>query len=675
MKKINILIVFCFGLLISSCNDYLDIEPESTITPENYLNSEDQLASYTINLYTNDTYPIPSIGSGYRNKNDFALAGEDLGTDNQNTNKVIPEKFVESNYRIPESDGKYNFTSIRNVNYFLDQVIPKYEAGVIKGDAKMISHYIGEAYFFRAAAYFRRLMELGDFPIVKTALTNNIEALKAASIRVPRNEVARFILEDLTRAEEMMQTASPDGKKNRLYADVATLYKARVALYEGTFLKNFKNTPFVPGGPNWPGEAKQYKGYIYPSGSIDNEIEFFLTQAMKSSKIIADKYKLVENTGSLLDNPSIVNPYMSMFADTDLSSYSEVLLWRKYNGSLGPRNLTSMLASMGNGGIGLTRGVIRCFVDKNGLPPYAKGSLWADNQENDIHLVTKNRDSRAQLFIKLPNQVNIITNESAVSGGGRIKEDPAPEINTSSQYNLYTTGYASRKYLNPDGIHCNTNGYSTAPSFRASEAYLIYVEACYEKTNTIDSDADKYWKAIRKRALINIENDGDWRVTVENTDMNEEGRFDWAAYTNGILISPTLYCIRRERRCEFLMEGMRFDDLVRWKALDQLKTQKYHIEGMKLWNSPNEALLKSNYGDNYLVPFEGSKNNSDFLRLYQQATGSLAYDGFTWYYAHYLEPIAIQHLRITAADVNDLTTSSLYQNPYWSLEAGATAIE
>ena len=40
------------GILFSSCNDYLDKSPKSYVTPENYLNTDDQLAAYANNLYT-----------------------------------------------------------------------------------------------------------------------------------------------------------------------------------------------------------------------------------------------------------------------------------------------------------------------------------------------------------------------------------------------------------------------------------------------------------------------------------------------------------------------------------------------------------------------------------------------------------------------------------------------
>ena len=59
-----------------------------------------------------------------------------------------------------------------------------------------------------------------------------------------------------------------------------------------------------------------------------------------------------------------------------------------------------------------------------------------------------------------------------------------------------------------------------------------------------------------------------FNATIAATDMNKEAMNDWAAYSKGQLIDATLYNIRRERRCEFIGEGFRYDDLIRWRAMD-----------------------------------------------------------------------------------------------------------
>ena len=43
--------------------------------------------------------------------------------------------------------------------------------------------------------------------------------------------------------------------------------------------------------------------------------------------------------------------------------------------------------------------------------------------------------------------------------------------------------------------------------------------------------------------------------------------------------------LRRERRNELCADAFRWDDLKRWRALDQFKTTPYRTEGMRYWGS------------------------------------------------------------------------------------------
>jgi hypothetical protein len=99
-------------------------------------------------------------------------------------------------------------------------------------------------YFLRAYEYFKKLQLFGDFPIVETPLTDDATALREASKRAPRNEVARFILADLDKAYSYMSDV--DLATTRINKDLAMLVKSRVALFEGSWLKNFKGTHLYP---------------------------------------------------------------------------------------------------------------------------------------------------------------------------------------------------------------------------------------------------------------------------------------------------------------------------------------------------------------------------------------------------------------------------------------------
>ena len=77
----------------------------------------------------------------------------------------------------------------------------------------------------------------GDLPIVTKVLEDNDEVIVENSKRTPRNEVARFILEDLDKAISYLASR---GKFNgqRVNREAALLFKSRVALFEATFLKS-----------------------------------------------------------------------------------------------------------------------------------------------------------------------------------------------------------------------------------------------------------------------------------------------------------------------------------------------------------------------------------------------------------------------------------------------------
>ena len=71
------------------------------------------------------------------------------------------------------------------MNYFLEQVLPKKEAGVISGATEDINHYIGEIYFCELLLISTGLCTYGDFPIVTTVPEDKTEELVEFSKRAP----------------------------------------------------------------------------------------------------------------------------------------------------------------------------------------------------------------------------------------------------------------------------------------------------------------------------------------------------------------------------------------------------------------------------------------------------------------------------------------------------------
>ena len=257
----------------TGCDDFLDEMPESSIIPENFFSTADQLAAYSIALYGNfpvhDQYTY-SLGT-------FII---DNGTDNQ-VGMSASSQWSPGLWQTPSGSG-WSFTFIRNCNYFLQNVLPKYEAGQISGNATEVKQYIGEMYFLRAYAYWNQYSAYGDFPIITEALPDDKEVLMAQTLRRPRNEVARFILDDLAKAIDLLPVNATGGKQ-RINKACAQLLRSRVALFEGTWLKYHKGTALVPGGPGWPGDPSMISGF-----NIDQEITYFLSEAMASAQRASD---------------------------------------------------------------------------------------------------------------------------------------------------------------------------------------------------------------------------------------------------------------------------------------------------------------------------------------------------------------------------------------------------
>ena len=631
MKKyIHILLTVLLIGSFTACNDFLDREPLSNLSPEGYFKNASQLQAYADKLYPS----ILPASSG--TSNSYGVYSYDNGTDNQ-IGQTPPSHFSEGEWRVPQNSGDWSFSNLYHLNFFFANVQPKYaedlngSQNTIEGNMADIKHYIGEMHFLRALEYFNRYRKFGDYPIITEPLKDDMEILTEASKRSPRNEVARFILSELDKAAELMK--DKDMVKTRVNRDVALLMKSRVALFEGTWLKYFKGTAFVPNGDGWPGKTKDYNAnYQFPTGSIDGEIEWFLEQAMSASKEVADKYKnsLASNTGKIpqtKDELKTPNPYFEMFSKDNLSDVKEVLLWKQYVQGVNGHDL-GLATNQGNFGIGVTRSYVQNFLMADGTPVYTHGS-YADGDgyymgDKEIKNVRENRDSRLSLFLKEPGQLYCIETTISIPTNA-WKDEPVPQIISSSGQYLYVTGYALRKGGKWDSKYLVQNkDYSSFPIYRAAEALLNYMEASYEKTGSLDGNAREYWQILRCRALV----DDNIDKTISATDMMKEAENDFGAYSAGkVLTDATLYNIRRERRSEFISEGLRYMDLCRWRAMDQLITKSYIPEGIHLWNTPMENWYVDKDGNSTLISDGSSKANvsskddSEYLRPLRKGAG------------------------------------------------------
>lgn len=677
------------GVIATSC-DLLDRKPLDEVSPDAYYRTAEQVGGFTFGKY----------GSIFRNNSGWwaGVSTYDNGTDNQTGNGGNEAMFRKDYWKVPGSGG-IGFNNIRDLNKFISEIEAKHKAGEISGPEDLIKHYIGEAYLIRAMLYYDRLQTYGDYPILDEKI-NVDQDLVVASRRMPRNEVARHILKDLDTAISMLQPTMSN--KLRLNKRAALVLKSRVALYEGTFEKYHAGSGRVPGDAQWPGKDKEWnKGKTFDQAA---EVDFFLSEAMSAAKTVADEISL-QTANTHVMNPtkkgeySGWNPYYEMFCSEDLTKYPEVLLWKQFNSDINVAHLTSNKLKSGPA-LGLSRGLVESFLMKNGKPIYAAGSGYKGDVTIDD--LKSGRDERLQLF--LFGETTVLNNDPlSIDVFNAAQEEAEKEAEKqkvklkrprATDFTFFTTGqllakgeerdvtgYRPRKFYNYDPKMHNGQTFSDVSGqilVRVEEAYLNYIEACYVKTNALDATARKYWTDLRKRAGIEAPID----ETIAATDMSYEAdasrdSYDWGAFSAGKPVDATLYSIRRERRSELISEGFRMDDLIRWRALDQVSG--YHIEGMNLWakayDRPQYKTLK---GESLLISDGGEKANvsskdlSTYVRPFQVRPNNNLYNGYTFYEAHYLAPFSYNEMTLCSPDRN-VEHTVLYQNIYWPTYTGGVA--
>jgi hypothetical protein len=116
-------------------------------------------------------------------------------------------------------------------------------------------------------------------------------------------------------------------------------------------------------------------------------------------------------------------------------------------------------------------------------------------------------------------------------------------------------------------------------------------------------------------------------------------------------------------------------DLKRWRALDQLISTPYHIEGFKLWGPMQQWYDSSDLEYGSATATVSAPSVSSYLRPYEKTGKELVYNGYRWAMAHYLNPIAIEHFLQTTDDGENISTSPIYQNPGWPVVANQGAEE
>lgn len=216
MKKTiyTLAVAFLTAPFLSSCENFLETEPVDKLVPNTFFQTEKDLE-----LYTNSFYQR-MLPAGLE-----IVQSDEWG---DYTSKNQSPAYI-SGYYSSVDEGAWNWTDLRNINYFLEN----FDNETIPQEGR--DHYEGIARFFRAFFYFEKVKRYGDVPIYQKPLaTDDEEQLYKG--RDSREDVIDFILADLDFAVSSIRDGK-DNSSSMITKQVAQAFLSRVALFEGTYRK------------------------------------------------------------------------------------------------------------------------------------------------------------------------------------------------------------------------------------------------------------------------------------------------------------------------------------------------------------------------------------------------------------------------------------------------------
>lgn len=578
MNKLGLVsIFFAFASGLSSCSNFLDRYPLDEMSDKDYFTQETDLKYYMNGLY----------GNLMRDPGSFRYVN--LNSANDDWAGVNPSTVLmqHSNSGLAqERDDSWNssYDYIRKVNYFIQNA---YRVPVMTAVGK---HYLGEGYYCRAYEYFELLKNFGGVPYISKVL--NVDSEELYTPRCSRKELAEKIIADLDSAAIYCDwKGEGEAVSGRINKGAALVLQSRVALFEGS----------------WE--------YYHGKKGTDFKVEGsdgmkFLEKAVEAGE------KLIEKYGTNIYKGSAGNEYYDYFIQKDYETINGAFFYKAYERGTGITNSWGQNYGAGGDG-GFTKSAVDAYVMADGKP-LGVSAITLDNETMDE--ICAKKDPRLGQTMWYPARGRFY---DVMNGMIHAYKTKYPGLIQNQQRNPTYTGYRQWK-----GISCDpseygfNNGTIDDLMIRYEEGLLNYAEAKAIIGNIEQGDLDKTVNVLRSRVGL----PGMELSEVNSWNINYDKRNGYDPSAPNILNE-----IRRERRVELMLEGLRLLDIKRWAMLDDVfngwkpvgafakEYTDYWNNPAKLqedgfdWKKPNEVMLTKgkNYDTigGYINPFY---KNADF---------------------------------------------------------------
>ena len=416
---------------------------------------------------------------------------------------------------VPNTGGGWSWGNLRRINTLLEYV-DQCE------DKKAVTEYTALAKFFRAAFYFDKVKRFGDVPWYEVQLGSADEALYKP--RDSRELIMTNMIKDI---DEAINSGglTEDISTYRVNKWAALALKARFCLFEGTYRKYHRVDPST--GKAWDPEYNKDNKWLREAADACEELmEAGVYSLVNSPANVATQYR------SLFTSPSVLD--------------QEVMWAREYNDEKNVRHDVTWYFTSGSMGQGwsLDADFVYTYLNRDG----SRFTDRADYKSTTYAEQFENRDYRLQQTVISPEYRKLV--------GGTSKLF-APDLSVSY------TGYQVIKFNIDDKAYESASvSYNSLPIMRYAEVLLNYAEAKAELGEFSDDIWNKTIKPLRERAGV----DGKRPTSADPYLQQYYGLSD-----------SDLLEIRRERAIELLLEGFRYNDLMRWHAGELLNKQWYGI--------------------------------------------------------------------------------------------------
>ena len=573
----SLFIVLC--LAMTSC---MDFEPEDKMGDGQVWNSQENFQ-----LFANQFYGwLRDFQSGDHQSGLSDGVHSDFRSDlicTANENVYSMGSFTK-----PATDD--NYASLYKHIYYTNLLIKNAE----EFGKKKVGAPLGEAYFFRAYLHFELVQIYGDAILLTEPLDLNSDKLIGS--RDSRTVVIDQVLADLDSAVVYLpQLPLDDG---RLCKDAAYAFAGRVALYEGTWEKFHKEDMWQTGDVNTTANSDRVKSLLHKAITSSEKV------------MTSGRYELFSNAtlGEMsyrylftLEDAAQCNP-----ANVNKSANKEYIIKRRHRA--GDKMALNVTKAMANNVVYYTRKFANMHLCQDGLP-IDKSPLFADyTMPIDEY---KNRDNRMTMNMLQHGEAYWV-NTGNHSRTTWTDADLAVALTTNANAK---SGYHNKKWAVERAVDDNYESMDW-PVLRYAEVLLNWAEAKYEYDGHIsDADLNKSLNLVRARSNPKMTPLSNALVDGNGLDMRAE--------------------IRRERTVEFILEGMRIDDLKRWATA---KTEMPMDQQGILYN----AWYESNWPG---CPYTVGANGCIVL-----------YTGRTWEDKCNLYPLPSDQLQLN---------TKLNQNPGW----------